>query len=176
MDILFIGHSLIEFFDWQERFPAERVINLGVAGEMVRGLLSRIDSIVTDHPSADMIFLMTGLNDVAMEETGFIETYREVIERLKTAYPDTIIYIHSLLPTIVEFIDNETIKEVNDSIQKLALDTGVEYIDIYDLFIDSDGRPIREYLLDDGVHLSESGYAVWSGVIEGKINAYKQKL
>jgi len=176
MKILFIGHSLIEFFNWQERFPAEKVVNLGVAGETARGLLARIDSIAETFSSADMIFLMTGLNDVAMEDTTFIDTYRDIVERLKTVYPNAIIYIHSILPTMVEFIDNELIEEVNRSIQRLAHDAGVEYIDVYHLFIDNNGRPIKEYFLDDGVHLSSNGYVAWSRMIEGKINTYKQKL
>jgi lysophospholipase L1-like esterase len=176
MNILFIGHSLIEFFDWQERFPEHRVINLGVAGETVKGLLSRIERIISDFQSADMIFLMTGLNDVAMEDLDFLDDYREIIEQLKTAYPDARIYIHSLLPTLVEFITNALIKEVNESIKELAINTGVEYMNIYDLFIDSEEKPIREYLLDDGVHLSNKGYTVWSRAVEGKIKDYKQKL
>jgi len=176
MNILFIGHSLIEFFNWQERFPEHRVINLGVAGETVKGLLSRTERIINDFPSVDMIFLMTGLNDVAMEDVNFLEAYREIINRLKRAYPEAKIYIHSLLPTLVEFITDELIKRVNESIKELAINTGVEYMDIYNLFVDTEGKPIREYLLDDGVHLSNKGYTVWSNVVEGKIKDYKQKL
>jgi hypothetical protein len=39
MNILFLGHSLIEFFDWQKRFPDHLAVNLGKAGESVEGLL-----------------------------------------------------------------------------------------------------------------------------------------
>ena len=41
MDMLFIGHSLVEFFDWQVRFPGHRAANLGVAGESVADIRSR---------------------------------------------------------------------------------------------------------------------------------------
>ncbi|HDH01537.1 MAG TPA: GDSL family lipase, partial [Nitrospirae bacterium] len=51
-DILFLGHSLIEFFDWQTRFPDHRVASLGVAGETVEGLLSRLDGIIKEYPYA----------------------------------------------------------------------------------------------------------------------------
>lgn len=169
MKILFIGHSLIEFFDWQKRFPAHSVVNLGVAGEMVEGLLRRIRSITGKHSSADLIFLMSGLNDVAMEELGFLGSYREVIVRLKTAYPDVRIYINSLLPTAVDFIDNTSIWDVNDSLKKLSAESGAAYLDIYHDFTHPDGSVIREYLLADGVHLSDQGYEVWSGVLEGVI-------
>jgi lysophospholipase L1-like esterase len=166
MNILFIGHSLIEFFDWQGRFPAHNVANLGVAGETVDGLLRRMGNITEGHPSADVVFLMSGLNDVAMEDFSFIDQYRDVVRRLTSAYPDAPLYIHSLLPTSVEFIDNRTIQDVNVSLRELAGDTGAVYLNLYRYFVREDGSVIRNYLLDDGVHLSDKGYEVWSGVLE----------
>ncbi len=166
MNILFIGHSLVEFFDWQKRFPAHRVVNLGAAGEMVEGLLRRIENITETHTTADIIFVMSGLNDVAMEEFGFLDSYKEIIIKLKSAYPDAKIFINSLLPTSVEFISYKSIWDVNSSLKELAFNTDVEYLDIYRYFTHADGRVIREYLLGDGVHLSDKGYDVWSGVLE----------
>jgi lysophospholipase L1-like esterase len=172
MNILFIGHSLIEFFDWQKRFPAHKVANLGAAGEMVEGLLRRIGSITGKHDSADLIFVMSGLNDVAMEEFDFLGSYREIIIRLKSAYPDARICINSLLPTSVDFISNTSIWDINGSLKELAGELGIEYLDIYRDFTHDDGRVIREYLLADGVHLSDKGYEVWSGIVEGIIKQF----
>jgi lysophospholipase L1-like esterase len=76
MNILFLGHSLIEFFDWQKRFPAHTVRNLGVAGESVEGLLSRLDGIIKTYPEADLIFIMTGINNIAMEDFDFLVLQR----------------------------------------------------------------------------------------------------
>ncbi len=136
----------------------------------MEGLLSRIGSITGKHTSADLIFIMSGLNDVAMEEFGFIVAYKEIIKKLTYAYPDARMFIHSLLPTDVEFITDKSIQEVNNSLEELAVDTGVEYLDIYSIFIDEKGAARREYLLDDGVHLSNKGYDAWSGALEGIIN------
>ena len=133
MDILFLGHSLIEFFDWQDRFPDHRVANLGVAGESVEGLLSRIDRITTHHPSADLIFIMTGINNVAMEDFAFFDSYKKIIERLSNAYPDARIFIQSLLPILVDFIPDVSIRNVNVSLKELARETGVDYLELYRL-------------------------------------------
>jgi lysophospholipase L1-like esterase len=166
MIILFLGHSLIEFFDWQGRFPEHRVANLGVAGETVEGLLSRLKGIIKANPHADLVFVMTGINNVAMEDFDFLDPCREIIARLASAYPNAKIYLHSLLPTLVDFIDNGAVRAVNISIKKLAEDTGAGFIDLYRHFVDEQGMPVRGYLLDDGVHLTDSGYEVWAGVIE----------
>jgi lysophospholipase L1-like esterase len=170
MDILFLGHSLIEFFDWQDRFPGYRVANLGVAGESVEGLLSRIGRITTRYPSADLIFIMTGINNVAMEDFAFFDSYKKIIKRLSNAYPDARIFIHSLLPTLLDFIPDVSIRNVNVSLKELARETGVDYLELYRLFVGADGSAVKDYLLDDGIHLSDKGYAVWSDVLEEIIN------
>ncbi len=174
MNILFIGHSLIEFFDWQKRFPAHRVSNLGVAGETAEGLLSRTDAIIKAHSHADLIFIMTGLNNIAMDDFGFIKTYKKILEKLFSAYPSASIYMHGILPVNMDFISNETIQNVNKFLKELARETGAEFLDFYNLYVDEKGTVIRDYLLDDGVHLSDEGYAVWSNAIEKIINQAKR--
>ncbi len=170
LNILFLGHSLIEFFDWEERFPGHNVANLGVAGETVEGLLGRLDRVITRHPSADLIFIMTGTNDIAMEYLDFIIPYGVLIDRLNAAWPDARIHTHSVLPIMIEWIDPQVIEDANRAIQELASEKGVEYIDLYSRFVDEEGMPVREYFLDDGVHLSDRGYEVWAGVLETLIN------
>jgi lysophospholipase L1-like esterase len=166
LNILFLGHSLIEFFDWEARFPEHNVANLGVAGETVEGLLGRLDRVITRHPSADLIFIMTGTNDIAMEYLDFTIPYGVLIDRLKAAWPDARIHSHSVLPIMIEWIDPGVIVEANRAIRRLASEKGVEYIDLYSRFVDEERMPVREYFLDDGVHLSQRGYEVWAEVLE----------
>lgn len=166
MKILFIGHSLIEFFDWHRRFPAHEVANLGMAGETVEGLFSRVDLIIDRHPSADVIVIMTGLNNIAINDFGFVSSCAGIIRRLSAAYTSARILLTSILPTMLEFVTNESIKEVNVSMSNLAGDLNIEFMDIYNLFVDKEGEPLSDLYLDDGVHLSDKGYAVWSKEIE----------
>lgn len=170
MDILFIGHSYIHFFDWQNRFCDHRVVTLGVAGESVEGLLSRIDRITDTYPSADIIFIMSGLNNVAMEDFAFLDPYRKILEKLFTAYPSARIFIHSLPPVLSDIIPGESIRTVNDSLRELSMDAGIEFIDIYRLFTDSHGRALKEFYIDDGIHLCDKGYEVWARELEKIIN------
>jgi lysophospholipase L1-like esterase len=166
MKLLFLGHSLIAFNNWQERFPGHEVASLGVPGETVDGMLSRIDEIKAGHPLFDLIFIMSGLNDVAMGDNDFIGDYREAVRRLKGAYPAARIYVNSILPTLTAFIPDSWIRKANKQLKAIAEENGAEYLDIYSLFIDENGVPVREYLLGDEVHLSDRGYDVWSAALE----------
>ncbi|GBE04534.1 GDSL-like Lipase/Acylhydrolase [bacterium BMS3Abin10] len=173
MDILFLGHSLIEFFDWQERFPDHRAVNLGKGGESVEGLLVRVRKLTGSSSSAGLIFIMSGINNMAMEDLDFMGPYREIIKELSTAFPKARIFINSLLPTLLDFIPDKSIRSINSSLKKLVEEHNrVEFLDIYSLFIDEQGRAFRHYLLDDGIHLSNKGYAVWSEELEKVINKY----
>ena len=174
MRILFVGHSLIEFFDWQRRFPGHNAINLGVAGETVEGLLSRLEHIIRSHPSADLIFLMTGLNNIAMDDFEFFGSYKKSIQKLSIAYPKAKIFVNSILPTLIEDIDNNSIISSNKTLKALAgEDNNTEYIDAYALFIDKSDAPIEKYFSPDGVHLSNKGYEIWSDAIEKIISGRK---
>ncbi|HUO76350.1 MAG TPA: GDSL-type esterase/lipase family protein [Thermodesulfovibrionales bacterium] len=163
--ILFIGDSLVEFFDWQQRFSGHTIANLGIAGETVEGLYSRIGKIIRKFPSPDLILIMTGINNVAMEDLGFLDSYRKVVEALSSAYPRTRIVLHTLLPTLLPWIPKETIREMNRLLHKIAQETHTEVLDLYNRFVDPQGNPIKDYLLPDGVHLSEKGYARWVEVL-----------
>jgi lysophospholipase L1-like esterase len=165
--ILFIGDSLIEYYDWQARFPHAAVHNLGVAGETVEELLQRVPRITESVPRADMLFIMTGINNVAMESFDFLSSYCKIIEGLSGAYPESRIFITSLLPVQLEWVPPEIIKKLNKFLEWLAENTGAEFMDLYSLFMASAGEhPLREFFLPDGVHLSEIGYAAWAGAVE----------
>jgi lysophospholipase L1-like esterase len=176
MNLLFLGDSLIEYFDWEERFPDHKVTNFGVAGESVEGLLSRVVTIKEAVPDADIIFIMSGTNNVAMEDLEFPEFYNIILEKLSSFYPDAKIFVHSLLPSTVDFIPDESILQVNISIKALAKNDRIQYLDIYSRFVDTKGSAIKEYLLDDGIHVSTHGYTVWANAIEEIIDAAKKTL
>lgn len=163
-DILFIGDSLVEFFPWEKRFAGHRAWNLGVSGETVEGLLRRLPRITGEYPRADLIFIMTGINNVAMEETGFLGAYREIVKILAASYPGAHIYLNSLLPSLLAFVSPHLITSVNEELRKLAGETGGVYLDIHGAFM---GGNLRKLLAPDGVHLSEKGYGLWSHIIEG---------
>jgi lysophospholipase L1-like esterase len=168
--ILFIGDSLIEFFDWQARFPGHTVATLGRAGETVEGLLSRIKAITMKHPSPDLVFIMTGINNAAMEDLGFLDAYGKIMDHLSASCPGARIFVHSLLPTLLPWISNASLREVNRSLARMAEEKGGEFIDLYRRYVDGEGVAVKDYLLPDGVHLSDQGYAVWAETLE-KITA-----
>jgi lysophospholipase L1-like esterase len=166
MKLLFIGDSLIEYFDWQERFPMHAVYNMGIAGETVYDLYARIEVVFGQVDDPDLVFVMSGINNLATGSKNFIPSYRELVRKLKGHYVSSSIIVQSLLPVLFSWISNNDIRDMNIQLKKMAEEEDVLYLDIHSLFLGPGGAPVREYLLDDGVHISEKGYQIWAEEIE----------
>ncbi len=164
--LLFLGDSLIEYFDWQGRFPGCEVHNLGISGETVHGLHGRLGRVLGRITTADHVFIMSGINNLAMGDNDFIETYRSVIRAIAASYPSAAVHIHTLLPVLFPYIPDDEIRLVNTELCAMGSEAGAHIIDLHSAFLDEEGRPIDSYLLEDGVHVSEEGYRVWSEIIE----------
>ena len=166
MRLLFIGDSLIEYFDWQERFPNKLVFNSGVSGETVEGLYSRIEVVFSQVEEPGAVFIMSGINNLAMGDKKFIPIYRKVVKLLKEHYPASRIFVQSLLPVLFPWISNDEIKDINIQLKKTADAEKVAYLDIHSLFLGEGDKPVKEYFQEDGIHVSDKGYSVWSREIE----------
>jgi len=168
--IVFIGDSLTEYFDWQRRFAQFNVINLGISGETVEGLLARLDRIISSIENPDYIFIMTGINNIAMEDFDILESYKKIVSELSSKFKDAVIVVQSILPVNLHWIDIGVIKAINRKLKDIAYEFNAEYLDVFSFFVNAHGRAEDSYLLDDGVHLSDAGYDAWAKEVEGFLN------
>jgi lysophospholipase L1-like esterase len=163
--LLFIGDSLIEFFNWQARFPDCKVLNFGQAGETAEGLAARLPAIIKRHESPDLTMIMTGTNNIAMEDYGFLFTYEKIIKQLQDAYPGATIIMVSLLP-IELFWLGDAIPRVNKRLREISANLDVHYLDLYPLFLGRNAKQNPALFEPDNVHLSPAGYEVWANTLE----------
>ena len=165
---LFIGDSLIEFYDWDKRFPDHEVCSFGVAGETAEGLLSRLPGIIERIASPDLVMIMTGTNNIAMEDYGFLFTCEKIIDLLQKNYARATVVLTSLLPMDLFFL-GEAVPRVNRRLQDIARRKAIVFLDLYPLFLGQDSKPQGDYYEADGVHLSGEGYEVGARALEEKI-------
>jgi lysophospholipase L1-like esterase len=169
--LVFLGDSLTEFFDWQRRFPRFRVLNLGIAGEPVEGLLDRMDEVLSSMGGPDFLFLMTGINNIAADDYDFIGPYRKILSTLCSSFRETTVVVQSILPVALPWVDNKAIERTNVQLKELAKECNADYLDLSPFFFGDEGIAVAESLLDDGVHLSPRGYEMWSKAVEDFISA-----
>ena len=166
MNLVFIGDSLTEWYDWQERFSSHRVTNLGISGETVEELLDRRDHIRSRVGSPDIIFLMTGINNILSERYDITGPYREIVRNLTAWYKGAAVVVQSLLPVDMPWIRNDTIRTINRNLAEIAREQDADYLDVYAAFTDDQGDAKPGLLSDDGVHLAGMGYDAWAKVVE----------
>lgn len=171
--LIFLGDSLTEYFDWQKRFPQHEVFNLGISGERVEELYERLPRVINKYKEADFIFLMTGINNIAMEDFNVLGSFRAIIKTLTSVYKSSTVVVQSILPVNLYWIENKLIRSINLSLNEISQQYGAEYLDIYSLFISHDDKVNRLYLFDDGVHISDKGYEVWSQAIQEYLESKK---
>ncbi len=175
LTIFFLGDSLTEYFDWQARFPEHDVLNLGLSGETVQGLSSRIRRILGSATVPDVIFIMTGINNITMEDYDILTDYEKILRSLKLAYPSTAIIVQSILPASM-WADNSRIEALNQQLKELSKKIGLLFLNVYKSFVGGSGSPLTEYLQEDGVHLSEKGYEVWSSKVAEFLDHLPRKI
>lgn len=163
--IVFIGDSLTEAFDWQSRFPAYEVHNLGLSGEPVDGLINRVLEGYLSESKPDILFVMTGINNLWRGDHDILERYESLLSALFRTLPETRIVVQSILP-VTMWVSPEVIEEINEALKKMASDYRMDYLDLHTLFLLPDGAPDAACFEEDGVHLEEEGYRRWSGEVE----------
>ena len=165
-NIVMLGNSLTERGYWSEYFQKERVLNRGIGGDCISGMIHRIDPIVEGQPRA--IFIMGGANDLIfskISDAKLLEQYERLLDIIARKSPRTKVYVQSLLPL------NESMNEkqfggknarsvsFNKCLREMAARRGLVYIDIGSA-IQRDGI-LPEELTFDGVHIKADGYRIW---------------
>ena len=171
-----VGDSLSLWFP-AELLPSDRTwLNQSISGETALGLHKRLT--VFDQTQPQRIFVMIGINDLqrGSGDKELLDTYWQIILNLQQAHPSVMIVVQSILPhagnsTTAESreqllaVPNERIHKLNQQLGAIAQEAGVEYLDLYPLFVDSEGF-LRPELTTDGLHLTPQGYLVWRSALQ----------
>lgn len=161
MKLLFLGDSLIEFYDWQARFPSHTAINAGLAGETVTGLLASLPRLLRRCPDPDRVFLMIGANNLLMEDYAFLPDYERILVELTTIIAPERITITGLPPFMASHLAPSAIPRMNAGLHQLSLAKKTAFLDLFSAF-NTEAQTAAACFSDDGVHLSDLGYAIWS--------------
>ncbi len=135
-----------------------------VSGERV----AAIDEIKAAGPKK--VYVQLGMNVLAsLEDEAFLLYYENMMVFLQENLPqDTLFYLQAITPVTkekseeqIEF-SNERIRNLNESLAKLAYDYGWNYVDLYSALSD-ESQNLREDITagSDGIHLNDLGYNIW---------------
>ena len=171
-DIVMLGNSLTDGCEFNELLNNRHIKNRGIVGDIVQGLIDRVDPIIKGQPKK--LFILSGVNDISHDVSA--DSIARVMEKLivmvKQGSPRTKIYLQSLLPFNNDVREWKLLKgrdhvvvEANILLEQVARRQGVTWINLYPLFADDQGR-LRADLTNDGLHLMGKGYLIWRDAIK----------
>lgn len=170
--IVMLGDSLTDMGGWNEFFPRNTVLNRGISGDTVYGVMSRLQEVARHKPKK--IFVLVGVNDLFHGEPvpSVLDRYAEMVKRLLAITPH--IYLQSVFPinpqggADMQGLTNARIVALNAGIQKIAASNKLPYVDVYSKLVDSRGN-LNLSLTFDGIHVNGRGYDIWRKTISSMV-------
>lgn len=156
--LAFVGDSITADGRWDEWFPEESTLNLGVGGSTTDDVIRQVPEIVKAAPSC--VIVMVGTNDLAWRRSAeyIVRNVETILALLRQGLPDAYLLVQSVLPRERDYA--EVIREINRHLRQFAPSLRAQYLDLWPVFALTDGSLNPEFS-DDNLHLGEAGYDAW---------------
>lgn len=166
--VVFVGSSSILFWGSLSTDMAPMpVLNRGFGGSVIANVTHFADRIVLPYePSA--IVLYAGDNDIAFGSSAdcTLRDFEAFVEHVRAAAPATPIYFISIKPSPSRIDLWTAMSRANALIEaRAATSSALHFIDVSEAMLDEQGEPIAELFLEDGLHMTEAGYEIWTSIV-----------
>ena len=174
--VLFVGSSSIAGWPTADRFPGLPVINRGIGGAQISDSNHFLEETVLKY-SPDVIVLYAGNNDVEAGKTPqqVLEDYQQFVAAVHARKSDTRIVYVSIHPSLARWARWPKMHEANELIRAWSAgNPRLRYADISQAMLGSDGRPMPQLFVQDGLHLTPAGYDIWTPIVARVIESVRR--
>ncbi|NUQ82840.1 MAG: sialate O-acetylesterase [Bacteroidetes bacterium] len=172
-EVIMLGNSLTDHFEWHELFPGVNIKNRGIHADQIQSVKARIDEVIRSKPKA--IFLEIGINDLikGRDKDSVLSDYLGLVNVIRSGSGKTQLFIQSLLPTNRKSETTgadltESVKYINEQLKDYCRKNQFVFIDLYAGMVEN-GFLKKEFDSGDGLHLSGKGYLYWISQIESYV-------
>lgn len=167
--LLFVGSSSIRLWSTLEQdFSDYPVVQRGFGGSEMSDVLHYAPRIVLPYRPR-MVVVYAGDNDLANGKTphrihqdflGFVQLLRERLPHCRVAFI-------AIKPSPVRWHLAAEIRMANALVRKTCeSDSMLEFLDVFQPMLDSNGQPRADLFQDDRLHLNAAGYALWTRILK----------
>lgn len=147
---------------WDAYLQPLAVQNMGFGWDRIENVLWRIYHDELDGFKVDHILLMIGTNNLQTNtDDEIIKGLRQLVIAAKVRQPQSRILISGIMPRRNM---EARIAILNGSIEKLAIEMNIKYINPGTAFLNEAGK-IKEELFGDGLHPNAAGYSLLAPLI-----------
>jgi len=165
---VFYGSSSMRLWDTLAEDFDPRVLNLGFGGSTLKAcdyFFARL--ILPVNPRS--LLLYAGDNDLgdgrSVDEV--VGWFRSLANKVATSLGAIPFGFVSVKPSPARYAILDRIRRVNERVHREIESFPMGYyVDVFPAMLDPAGKPRLEYFHDDGLHLSQEGYRLWSRLLE----------
>lgn len=168
--IVFTGSSsIVRWNTLAEDMKPLPVLNRGFGGSQYTDVNQYAwRTVVAYRPSIVVVY--AGDNDLAAKSTKTPQSVAADVQQFVSIVhgklPQAWIYIVSIKPSYLRWKQWPQMKEANQLIQNFVrTHERVQYIDVAGPMFDAQGNLPRDLFVEDGLHMTAKGYAIWTSVI-----------
>jgi lysophospholipase L1-like esterase len=175
--VLFVGSSSIRMWQTAESFPDLTVINRGFGGSHASDVNHFAGRIVLKYAPRIIVFY-AGDNDIADGKSAeqVADDFEEFVAIVHAKLPDAKIIYLPIKPSLARWSLWSKMQETNARVRQFI--TGkphLAYVDTATPMLGGDGQPRPELFLDDGLHMNDVGYAIWSEQLRNAISNQQER-
>ena len=167
---LFIGSSSILLWDTLTADMAPmKVIQRGFSGATLAGIAQALESMVYPY-APHRIVLFAGANDVVVmppvSAEEIFQSFRQIADGVAQHLPETCLIYIAITPTPARMASWPEAVKVNQMVENYASkQDSLLYLNTDQEFLDDSARPLSQLFVNDGIHLSPPGYAIWTRLL-----------
>jgi beta-glucosidase len=170
--VLFLGDSITELWSrannvWEEHYGKLNPANFGISADRTEHVLWRIANGELDGISPKVLVLMIGTNNIGEKSDAIAKADIKIIQEIHEKLPDTKVLVLGIFPRGADpenpmtAVMRDKIKRVNEQLAKLDDGGKTRYLDLHDIFVNSDDI-IRYSIMPDALHPTAKGYKLWA--------------
>jgi len=159
--VVFYGSSTIRRWDLDKSFP-------GFGGSTMPDAIRYLDRVVLPLEPRTIV-LYEGDNDIGRGGTApqVFQDFQTFVEKVHAESPDTKIVFLAIKPSIARWHLIDQMRAANLMIQEYTYeDPRLIYVDTEEPMLGEDGEPRPELFVEDGLHMTDKGYAVWTDLVK----------
>lgn len=166
--ILFTGSSSIRMWkDPAKDFNNPKILNRGFGGSQIIDLIENFDQVILKyHPKKIVIY--SGDNDIQEGKSAEI-VFGDICVlygMIKAKLPDAEVYYIAIKPSLNRWSKVLEIQKANTMINEyLNTKSNAAFVDIFSPMIDFTGKPSEKWFLEDGLHMTDEGYELWTKIL-----------
>ncbi|MBM3875180.1 MAG: hypothetical protein FJ386_00455 [Verrucomicrobia bacterium] len=166
--VLFIGSSsVVRWKSLRQDFPGLPVVNRGFGGSLLADSATLAHHLVLPlRPGRIVVY--AGGNDINAGRTPehVLSAFQSFVEKVHAKQPETRITFISITPAPSRWKQVEQIKQANKLVEDFCRNNAkLQFVDAFASFLGGDGEPRAELFVEDRLHLSPAGYALWQPLV-----------